>query len=189
MPGTYDEYVSDVQVTSDGGILFGGWYYSTDTAGSDGTTLEEKSGEYACYGYVIKLNSKNVVEYSSRLYGDNYDGVNTVTETRNGALVSGGFFNSSTLSATNCKIEKDEGDTTPEEQMLTRVKNSDAFIIAEGSAGAEVPEAQKIEVENQIKTFKITTEVKKNNNVAGGDIDGQVGVTIDGVNYSKDGIR
>ena len=155
----------------------------------DGTTFEEKSGEYACDGYVIKLNSKNVVEYSSRLYGDNYDGVNTVTETRNGALVSGGFFNSSTLSATNCKIEKDEGDTTPEEQMLTRVKNSDAFIIAEGSAGAEVPEAQKIEVENQIKTFKITTEVKKNNNVAGGDIDGQVGVTIDGVNYSKDEIR
>ena len=73
--------------------------------------------------------------------------------------------------------------------MLTRVGNSEAFVIAEGSAGAEVPEAQKIEVENQIKTFKITTEVKKNNNVAGGDIDGQVGVTIDGVNYSKDGIR
>lgn len=187
--GTYDEYVSDVQVTSDGGILFGGWYYSKDTSGSDGTTFDEKSGEYACDGYVIKLNSKNEVEYSSRLYGDNYDGVNTVTETRNGALVSGGFFNSSTLSATNCKIEKDEDDTTPVEQMLTRVGNSEAFVIAEGSAGAEVPEAQKIEVENQIKTFKITTEVKKNNNVAGGDIDGQVGVTIDGVNYSKDGIR
>ena len=189
LTGTYDEYVSDVQVTSDGGILFGGWYYSKDTTGIDGTTFDEKSGEYACDGYVIKLNSKNVVEYSSRLYGDNYDGVNTVTETRNGALVSGGFFNSSTLSATNCKIEKSEDDTTPVEQMLTRVGNSEAFVIAEGSAGAEVPEAQKIEVENQIKTFKITTEVKKNNNVAGGDIDGQVGVTIDGVNYSKDGIR
>lgn len=189
LTGTYDEYVSDVQVTSDGGILFGGWYYSKDTVGSDGTTFDEKSGEYACDGYVIKLNSKNEVEYSSRLYGDNYDGVNTVTETRNGALISGGFYNSSTFSATNCKIEKSEDDTTPVEQMLTRVGNSEAFVIAEGSAGAEVPEAQKIEVENQIKTFKITTEVKKNNNVAGGDIDGQVGVTIDGVNYSKDGIR
>ena len=189
LTGTYDEYVSDVQVTSDGGILFGGWYYSEDTTGSDGTTFDEKSGEYACDGYVIKLNSKNEVEYSSRLYGDNYDGVNTVTETRNGILVSGGFFNSSTLSATNCKIEKDEEDTTPKEQMLTRVKNSDAFIIAEGASSAEVPEAQKIEVENQIKTFKITTEVKKKNNVAGGDIDGQTGVTIDGVDYTKDGIR
>lgn len=189
LTGTYDEYVSDVQVTSDGGILFGGWYYSTDTAGSDGTTFEEKSGEYACDGYVIKLNSKNVVEYSSRLYGDNYDGVNSVTETRNGALASGGFFNSSTLSATNCEIEKDEEDTTPKEQVLTKVGNSEAFVILEGSAGAAVAEAQKIEVENKVKTFKITTEVKKNNNVAGGDIDGQTGVTIDGVEYTKDGIR
>ena len=189
LTGTYDEYVSDVKVTSDGGILFGGWYYSKDTAGSDGTTFEEKSGEYACDGYVIKLNSKNKVEYSSRLYGDDYDGVNTVTESNDGALIAGGFFNSTTLSATNCEIERDEYDTTPKEQMLTKVGNSEAFVIALGASGAEVPEAQKLEVENQIKTFKVTTEVKKTNNVTGGDIDGQTGITVDGVEYTQDGIR
>lgn len=189
LTGTYDEYVSDVQVTSDGGILFGGWYYSKDTAGTDGTTFDEELGDNACDGYVIKLNSKNEVEYSSRLYGDDYDGVTTVTETRNGALVSGGFFNSSTLSATNCEIERNEDDTTPKEQMLTRVGNSEAFVIELGASGASVPEAQKLEVENKIKNFKITTEVKKNNNVFGGDIDGQTGVTVDGVEYTKDGIR
>lgn len=189
LTGTYDEYISDLQVTSDGGILFGGWYYSKDTAGTDGTTFVEKSGEDACDGYVIKLNSKNKVEYSSRLYGDDYDGVTTVTETKNGALVAGGFFNSSTLSATNCEIERSEDDTTPKEQMLTRVGNSEAFVIELGASGASVPEAQRLEVENKIKNFKITTEVKKNNNVFGGDIDGQTGVTIDGVEYTKDGIR
>lgn len=187
--GSYDEYVSDVQVTSDGGILFGGWYYSLDTTGSDGTTFDERSGEYACDGFVIKLDSNNKVEYSSRLYGENYDGVTTVTETKNGSLVSGGFFNSTTLNATNCKIERIDDDVTPEEQMLTKVGNSEAFIIAEGAAGAEVPEAQKLEVENKVKTFKITTEIIKNNNVFGGDIDGQTGVTIDGVEYTEDGIR
>ena len=192
LTGTYDEYVSDIQVTSDGGILFGGWYYSKDTAGTDGTTFDEELGDNACDGYVIKLNSKNEVEYSSRLYGDDYDGVTTVTETKNGALIAGGFFNSSTLSATNCEIERSEDDTTPKEQMLTRVGNSEAFIIAEISqlsAGAKVPEAQRLEVENKIKNFKITTEVKKNNNVFGGNIDGQTGVTVDGVEYTKDGIR
>lgn len=189
LTGTYDEYVSDVKVTSDGGILLGGWYYSKDTVGSDGTTFEEKSGEYACDGYVIKLNSKNEVEYSSRLYGDDYDGVTTVTESKNGALISGGFINSTTLSATNCEIERAEDDTTPKEQMLTKVGNSEAFVIALGASGAEVPEAQKLEVENQVKTFKVTTEVKKINNVAGGDIDGQTGITIDGVEYTQDGIR
>ena len=189
LTGTYDEYVSDVQVTSDGGILFGGWYYSKDTAGTDGTTFDEELGDNACDGYVIKLNSKNEVEYSSRLYGDDYDGVTTVTETKNGALIAGGFFNSSTLSATNCEIERSEDDTTPKEQMLTRVGNSEAFVIELGASGASVPEAQKLEVENKIKNFKITTEVKKNNNVFGGDIDGQTGVTVDGVEYTKDGIR
>ena len=87
LTGTYDEYVSDVQVTSDGGILFGGWYYSKYTAGTDGTTFDEELGDNACDGYVIKLNSKNEVEYSSRLYGDDYDGVTTVTETKNGAFL------------------------------------------------------------------------------------------------------
>ena len=175
LTGTYDEYVSDVQVTSDGGILFGGWYYSKYTAGTDGTTFDEELGDNACDGYVIKLNSKNEVEYSSRLYGDDYDGVTTVTETKNGALVAGGFFNSSTLSATNCEIERSEDDTTPKEQMLTRFGNSEAFVIELGASGALVPEAQRLEVENKIKNFKITTEVKKNNNVFGGDIDGQTG--------------
>ena len=192
LTGTYDEYVSDVQVTSDGGILFGGWYYSKYTAGTDGTTFDEELGDNACDGYVIKLNSKNEVEYSSRLYGDDYDGVTTVTETKNGALVAGGFFNSSTLSATNFggKIDEDEDeDDTTKEQILTRVGNSEAFVIAERAASASVPEAQRLEVENKIKNFKITTEVKKNNNVFGGDIDGQTGVTVDGVEYTKDGIR
>lgn len=189
LTGSYDEYVSDVQVTSDGGILFGGWYYSKDTAGSDGTIFDEKSGEYACDGYVIKLNSKNKVEYSSRLYGDDYDGVTTITESKNGALIAGGFFNSSILNATNCEIERAEDDATPKEQMLTKVGNSEAFVIALGASGAEVPEAQKLEVENQVKTFKVTTEVKKTNNVFGGDIDGQTGITVDGVEYTQDGIR
>ena len=192
LTGTYDEYVSDVQVTSDGGILFGGWYYSRDTVGSDGTTFSKKSGEDTCDGYIVKLNSKNKVEYLSRLYGDNYDGVTTVTETKNGALVSGGFFNSSILSATNCELEREDDDTTPNEQMLTRVGNSEAFIIAEISqlsAGTKVPEAQRLEVENKIKNFKITTQVKKKYNVFGGDIDGQTDVTVDGVEYTKNGIR
>lgn len=193
LTGTYDEYVSDVKVTSDDGILFGGWYYSVNTSGSDGTTFAAKSGIDACDGYVIKLNSENKVEYSSRLYGDDYDGVTTVAETKNGAIISGGFFNSSTLSATNWERKDDDNnDESLREQVLTRVGNSEAFIIAEISklsAGVKVPEAQRFEVENQVKTLKITTQVKKNNNVLGGDIDGQTDVTVDGVEYTKNGIR
>ena len=189
LTGTYNEYVSDVFVTPKGKILLGGWFYSDDSTDEKNLMFGQKINGSKCDGYVIKLNDKYDVEYSSQLYGDAYDGVTTVIETSNGAIVSGGFFNSSTLNATNCKIEKNEEDITPKEQMLTRVENSEAFVIELGASGASVPEAQRLEVENKIKNFKITTEVKKNNNVFGGDIDGQTGVTIDGVEYTKDGIR
>ena len=189
LTGTYNEYVSDVFVTPKGKILLGGWFYSDDSTDEKNLMFGQKINGSKCDGYVIKLNDKYDVEYSSQLYGDAYDGVTTVIETSNGAIVSGGFFNSSTLNATNCKIEKNEEDITPKEQMLTRVGNSEAFVIELGASGASVPEAQRLEVENKIKNFKITTEVKKNNNVFGGNIDGQTGVTVDGVEYTKDGIR
>lgn len=201
LSGNYDDYVSDIVATSDGGVLLGGWYYSDsgiDVDGDGDTTgkndLPALQGQYTSDGFVIKIDSTGTVKYASRLYGDGYEGVTAVCETKNGNLVSGGHFNSSTLSATNIKIQTAEGEEqTDTELILTGVGNSEGFIIAEGATGvALVPEAQALEVENEVKTFKITTEVKKHTEssgqVAGGDIDGEEG-TFGGVNYSKDGIR
>ena len=93
LSGNYDDYVADVKATLDGGIILGGWYYSSTIEG-DG--LED---EYAfeggnitnSKGYVIKLNKDNVLEYSSMFYGDKYNGVTSVTESRNGNIISGGY--------------------------------------------------------------------------------------------------
>lgn len=199
--GNYDDYVSDVVATSDGGVLLGGWYYSDSGIDVDGdgetigkNDLPALQGQYTSDGFVIKIDSTGTVKYASRLYGDGYEGVTAVCETKNGNLVSGGHFNSSTLSATNIKIQTAEGEEQTEtELILTGVGNSEGFIIAEGANGtATVPEVQALEVENEVKVFKITTEVKKHTEssgqVAGGDIDGEEG-TFGGVNYSKDGIR
>lgn len=199
--GDCDDYISDVAVTSDGGILFGGWYYSScgiDVDGDGQTTgeydLPGVSVDYTSDGFLIKIDDNGDVKYSSRLYGDGYDGVTSVCQTKNRNLVAGGYFKSSTLSATNCKIEKGEDET---DVLINQVGNSEGFVIAEGAVGiAEAAEAQSIEVKNEIKTFKITTEVKKHieniseveTEVAGGDIDGEEG-TFDGIEYSKDGIR
>ena len=199
----YDDYISDIKVTSDGGVLLGGWYYSEsgiDVDGDGQTTgkydFPEISGQYTSDGFVIKIDGNGQVNYASRLYGDGYDGVTSVCQTKSRNFVAGGYFNSSTFSATNCKITKN-GETDETEVLLNRVGNSEGFVIAVGAEGAAVaPEAQTIEVENEIKTFKITTEVKKHieniseveTEVAGGDIDGEEG-TFGGIEYSKDGIR
>ncbi len=197
LSGENDEYVSSIKQTSDGGILFGGWYYTP--AGMTGEGIDEFTevlGDYTSDGYIIKLDSEGKVIYSSRMYGEGYEGVTTVTETVNGNLISGGYFNKKLMHATNFILEEEEERDVVEIENLATLEgtgNSDSFIISEGASGAEVPEAQRLEVENKVKNLKITTEVKKHlegsNEVAGGDIDGEVDIMIDGITYSKDGWR
>lgn len=191
LKGRSGEYVSDVKATSDGGILFGGWYYSNNTTGDGGLSFEGKTG--TADGYVIKLDKDANVVYSSKMYGDGITQITSVAESRDKNLLSGGYFNSSTVTATNFVFEKNEDSETEENStekvIATRNKNFDAFVLSEGASGAEVAESTKLEIENKIKRFKVTTQVVKTNGVAGGTIDGQTGITVDGVEYTEDGIR
>ena len=62
LTGRLSEFVSDVKVTSDNGILFGGWYYSNDINGEGLTekyALDGTPNNLTTYGYIIKLNLKN----------------------------------------------------------------------------------------------------------------------------------
>lgn len=195
--GNYDDYIADVKMASDGGILLGGWYYSDSgiDVDGDGATngifdFDDVEGSYTSDGFLVKLNADYQVEASTRYYGDGYDGVLGVGETPNGSYVTAGFFSSSTLNALSNKVKAQSGSETT---LSTNVKgNFDGFIAVEGIAAAEVPSLQNIEIKNEVKTFKVTTEVRKHLEddveVAGGDIDGEEG-TFNGVTYSKDGIR
>ena len=202
LSGNYDDYISDIKVTEDEGILFGGWYYSTsgiDVDGDGETTgiydLKSLTGTYTSDGFIIKLNSEQQIEAASRIYGNGYDIVTSVVEAENGNLISGGYSDSQTLNAVSSKSMV-ENETT-EETDVTKIEtnlagNYDGFILVEGIASAEVPTAQSLQIENKIKTFKITTEVVKHDEngtqVDGGDITGEEG-TFGGIEYSKDGIR
>lgn len=199
LSGNYDDYIADVKPTSDGGILIGGWYYSTggiDVDG-DGATTGEKdfpnvSGQYTSDGFIIKLDAENQVEASGRIYGDGYDGVTSVAETAKGNIVSGGFFTSSTLTATSTKVAEDQENEVDKTISINHLGNADGFMVMEGISSAEIPSTQNLQIENKIKQLKITTQVIKHNEdgvqVDGGDITGEAG-TFGGVNYSKDGIR
>ncbi len=161
LTGSLSEFVSDVKVTSDNGILFGGWYYSNDINGEGLTekyALDGTPNNLTSYGYIIKLDSNYKVEYSSMLKGENVNGINSVTETEDGRWVAGGFFSSNTLTATNFK--KDE-ETTREIQVCKRLGNFEGFVISEGASSAIVATKQSLEIENILKQFTITTEVRK----------------------------
>lgn len=165
LTGVLDEYITDVKVTSDGGILFGGWYYSEDVSGSG---LEGKykldgysNGDFKSNGYIIKLNSERKVVYSSMLSGNGYSGVNGVAESTDGRMVSCGFFNVQTLSATNFRTEDNFDEDLRYSELISNGGNFDGFVISEGAIDALIPERQSIEVENKLEQFSITTEIRK----------------------------
>ena len=198
LTGDSEDYISKIKLASDGGILIGGWTYSDkgvdvdeDNSTNGSLDFSGVEGLHTSDGFLIKLNTSYEVERSNKYYGDGYDGVTGVGETSNGNLVAGGFFSSTTLKALSNRIKQQ----SEVDAIITTdgKENFDGFIAVEGVSAAEVPTLQNVEVENKVKTFKVTTEVKKHLEdsveVAGGDIDGQVDVTIDGITYSKDGIR
>ena len=196
LDGTYDDFVSGVVGTSDGGVLFGGWYYSTSDVDADGDgetggtyDLTAINGTYTSDAYVIKIDGDGTLEYLSQIYGDGYDTVQTVAQTTNGAYIAGGSFTSTTLSATNFDTGESEDDEETSEVIIENLAgNTDAFIIAESETGAEIPELQTISVENVLKEFTITTEViaheEDGEEVDGGTITGNTG-TYNGTTYTE----
>ena len=206
--GNDDVYISDLKVTPESlnsheGFLFGGWSYSSNAitieggiTGNKQYNLSAVQGSGTSDGFVIKADGLGVT-YSSRLYGDGYEGVKAVAETTNGNIVSGGYFNSSTLNASNYKFN-DTGEVKDGIIIDNGRGNSNGFIVSEFTEGStepsSIPETQYLEIENNLKSFKITTEVVKHDEsgaqVAGGNINGSEGtLEIEKVTYGENSTK
>lgn len=180
--------------------MIGGWTYSTDgiDVDGDGATdgeydIPAVQGENTSDGFVIKLDKNGDVEYSSTFQGDGYEGVTAVAETTNGNIVSGGYFTTAQLSATNYKFN-DTGEVKDGTIIDNGKGNSNGFIVSEfldgKSEATSIAEAQYLEIENKLKSFKITTEVIKHDEsgtqVAGGNVNGSEGtLEVEKVTYGE----
>lgn len=204
-------YISSVKATLDSKLILGGWYYDSIR---NFYYWDDNHKYVECFpypdgnesnGFVILLelekneNQYNWIrsEYVSRLHGeDEYDGANgyvgitSVTQTKSGQVVSGGYFNGTNLNATKYKEDTDwKWKLLEDVKLLDGKGNSEGFVISGNSpGGAAIAEARSLEIENKVKALKITTQVIKNNDQLGGTITGDTG-TIGGITYSEDGIR
>lgn len=194
-----DNYISSIKATLDGKIILGGWNYGGGTDFDENYEYETEWREDGkSDGFVIQLdyymdewNEWVDLEYFSNLYGDGYTGVTSVTQTKSGQVVYGGYFNGTNLNATKYKLDTQEWDMKLLEdiKLLDGKGNSEGFVVTGNSlGGAAIAEAQSLEIENKVKALKITTQVIKNNDQLGGTITGDTG-TIGGITYSEDGIR
>lgn len=158
LSGDYDEYVSDVKVTLDGGILFGGWYYSNNIQGEglEGEFNFEGGDDKNSKGYVIKLNKNNEPEYASLFQGNEIEnedkliGVTTVTESNDEKIIVGGYFSTSNLCVTNFDKDAKENNKDENKFFIERIGNSEGFIM----------QKEKIYTLADLKILKVAKEDK-----------------------------
>ena len=185
LDGTYDDFISSIDVSSYGEIAIGGWFYSTTAVDVDGDgetggdyDFNAINGTYTSDAFLISMTNAGVVTNSSQIYGDGYDIVSSVTWTLdNSEVIAVGSFTSTELYATNI----DEDDV-----LLTNNGNTDGFITYGAITSGEISNSSSIMVENYLKEFTITTEVIEHDedgeSVEGGSITGETGL-YNGITY------
>ena len=117
--GVYDDRITSVAETSDGGYVVGGYFKSSSIQVGDYTLTNVRLGGYD--GMVIKYDASGEVEWATSVGGTNYDYICSVAETSDGGIAVGGYFNSSSIQV---------GDYT-----LTNAGSYDGMLIKYSASG------------------------------------------------------
>ena len=110
-------------------------------------------------GMIIKYNATGEVEWAEGIGGTSSEQIESVAETSDGGYIVGGYFYSSSIDLGNGISLTNKGDY---DGMLLKI-----------TAKMGVPEVQELEVANNRKEYKITTDVKEIDNIKGGSISGE----------------
>ena len=167
----YDDYIQSVTPTNDGGFIAGGYVYYSN---------QIQSGDYALTntttkdGIIIKYSAENKVEWMKGIGGNSSDYIQSLTETTDGTIIVGGYFESDTIETDGKTITNAGG----QDGMLLKITNQ-----------VGVPEIQELTIENNRKEFEITTSVKEVNGVKGGNISGEDKKTYETVKYGDTSIN
>ncbi len=143
------------------------WYRKVSTGGADdciysvtetkdeGILLGAKKGTV---GYIEKWNKDGKAMWNKELKGSGSTVINSIAESGKDTIIVGGYFDGNLT-------------TVEEEKVLTSNGNADAFIT-KISAEMGMREVEELEVNNYLKEFKITTNVKEVSGTKGGTISG-----------------
>ncbi len=110
--GIEESDVNEVIETRDGGLIVGGFFKSSGIDLGNGITLNNKSSstDYRD-GMLIRYNAKGECEWAKGIGGYGEDFINTVIETRDGKIIAGGYFGSSTINLGSEVTLKSNGNT------------------------------------------------------------------------------
>ena len=118
--GSYEDQVTSVAKTDDGGYLLGGYFKSSSIDLGNGNSINNHGSIYYTDGMIIKYNSEGASEWGISIGGSDNDRINSITETTDGGYLVGGFFHSSSINLGNGKQISNHGDTYNNDAMLIK---------------------------------------------------------------------
>ena len=96
--GEYGDSITSVSETKDGGYIVGGSFYSSSINLGNGISLTNNgNGD----GMVIKYSGSGEVEWAKGIGGTSDDRINSVSETKDGGYIVGGYFKSNSIDLGN----------------------------------------------------------------------------------------
>ena len=157
--GTGNNQLKAISECSDGGYITVGSLQSGSIGLGNKGSISAESPQYASNGIVLKYDDDGKIEWGFGTRGSGDDSLDCVIETKDkNYLVTGKY--------TNSRIELDGN-------IVENGKFENNGMIIKMNSKIGMSEVQELEVENTRKEFKITTEVKKIDNVKGGTISGE----------------
>ncbi|MCI8548824.1 MAG: hypothetical protein HFJ38_08100, partial [Bacilli bacterium] len=159
-----ESQIASIAETEDGGYIAGGYFQSKINL-SNGKMLTSKGSSD---GLIIKYNNEGQIEWTEQIGRNGINKINSVAETADGGYIAGGYFQSN--------ITLSNGKT------LTSKGGFDGLIL-KLKAEKGVPEVQELTVENNIKRFKITTDIQEIDGIKGGNISGEDKLPYETVEY------
>ena len=153
--GTSADYIHSMIKTTDGGYLLGGRINSDIINFGDDVILSKSGGTKAM---LLKYDSEGRVEWGKIIDISAFDDLNSVVEINDGSYLVGGSFNY-------------DLDLANDVSLINKGSYDGMILKVLDQTG--IPEVQELEVTNSRKEFKITTDVKENDNVKGGSISGE----------------
>lgn len=201
---------SDIVITSNNEVLVGGYYYSDKNidVDKDGSKTGERdflpSNGNTSNGFWLKLDKTGKIIFSDCLcrkdrMSFSSSSVTSVQESKTEKVIIGGNFYWHTLTTKNFYSQYIE-DESNDFYYLNRIGNREGFILVEDTQGGkrEILEEKRITIDNFKKKCMITTEVKSHfekmedgeeREVKGGKISGDYNQTIDGTEYTEEGVH
>ncbi len=178
--GPNNDVITSISATSDEGFIIGAYSQKggIDLNNDGNNEIESIVGNTD--SIIIKYNSTGDYESYKQIQGAKIEEVNSIIEMKANEYIAVGYSNSKEISANV---------PNSEEINLELSDYANSFILGYGEVvtDPEIPTKSEIEVENELKKYTITTEIKllEDQKEKGGTITGDSAIPIEVVEYGK----